>query len=325
LLHRAVILMVATVLFHFVLTDYLCAQSTTRWIAVFTPGAGFAPVLSGFRQGLSRLGYAEGKNIAFIIEDTKGETTDLVAKAETLLAAKPELIFVVTTAHAQAAKRATTTVPVVFAWASEPVRAGLVASFSSSKNNLTGVMTGADAISGKRLELLLQVAPKAKRLLTLVSSKENIALSSFKFLETSATKLGVNLVRRDVASEDDIERALLDTPKGSIDTIYHIPSVVVGSHVTLLIEKAKKDRIPMVAQEESIAKKGALLTYGADFQFVGMQAARLAAKILKGGKPSDIPSETPERLLLVVNQSTAKAIGVKIPRDILEQADRIIE
>lgn len=301
------------------------AQSTARRIAVLTPGLNFSPVFDGLQEGLARLGYAEGKNITFIVEDTKGSNSDLVPRAQKLLTAKPDILFAVTTAHALAAKQAITAVPIVFSFVRDPVQVGLVASFSSSKNNLTGVMTGADSLSGKRLEVLLEVAPKVKRVLAIVAPKESIALSSFRFLEETAKKLGVQLVRRDVATEEEIKKALRDAPKGSVDASYYIPSTLVLGHVDLLIEKAKRDKVPMVVPEETLAAHGALLSYGANFRLVGLQAARLVAKVLKGEKPSDIPSEVPEKLMLAINLTTAKEIGLKISPAVLERAELLLE
>jgi putative ABC transport system substrate-binding protein len=300
------------------------AQSEHR-VGVLTPGMTFGPVFLGLQEGLSHLGYKEGKNVTFIVEDTKGSTSDLAPRMAKLLAAKPDVLYAVTTLHAIAAKQATTTVPIVFAWVGDPVQAGLIAAYASSKNNVTGVSTSSDSLSGKRLEALLAVAPKVKRVLAIVAPKEYVAQSSFRFLEETAKKLVVQVVRRDATTEEEIKRALHETPKGSVDAIYHIPSTFVGSYIGLLIEKAKQDKVPLVAHEDSIAGKGALLSYGPDFRSVGVQSARLMAKILKGEKPPEIPSETPEKLLLVLNLSTAKAIGLKVPREVLERADRLVE
>lgn len=290
-------------------------------IGVLTPGMAFDPVFRGFQEGLSRLGY---KDVAFFVEDTKGSSSDLAPRMVKLLAAKPDIIFTVGTAAALAAKQATATVPVVFAWVGDPVQTKLIATYASSQNNLTGISVSSDSLSGKRLEALLSVAPKIKRLLAIVSSKESVAQSSFRFLQGTAQKLNVQVVRRDATTEEELKQVLQDTPKGSVDAIFHIPSYL-GSFIHLLIEKAKQDKIPLMVHEESMAVKGALLSYGPDFRSVGNQSARLAAKVLTGEKPSFIPSETPDKLLLVLNLSTANAIGLKVPRELLERADRLVE
>ena len=300
------------------------AQQRAMRIGVLTPGMAFEPVFQGFQEGLSRLGYKEGNSIEFLMEDTKGSAADLAPRMAKLLAAKPDIIYAVGTSHAVAARQATATVPVVFAWVGDPVQTRLIAAYASSQNNLTGIATASDSLSGKRLEALLSVVPKVKRLLAIVSPKEYVAQSSFRFLEETAQKLHVQVLRRDAVTEEELKKVLQETSKGSVDAIYHIPSYL-GSYIHLLIEKARQDKLPLVVHEESMAVKGALLSYGPDFRTVGVQSARLAAKILKGEKPADIPSETPEKLLLVLNLSTAKAVGLKVPREVLERADRLVE
>jgi len=300
------------------------AQAEPLRIGVLTPGMAFAPVLQGFREGLSSRGYKEGTGVKFIVEDTNGSMTSLALPTANLLAAKPNMLYAVTTAHAVTAKQATASVPIVYAWVGDPVQTKLIANYGASNNNLTGISTASDALSGKRLEALLLVAPKTKRLLAIVSPKEYVAQSSFRHLEEAAKKLGVQVVRREASTEAELKLVLQETPKGSVDAVYHIPSYL-GSYIHLLIEKARQDKIPLVVHEDSMTVKGALLSYGPDFQAVGVQSARLAAKILKGEKPESIPSETPEKFLLVLNLSTARAIGLKIPREVLEQADRLVE
>lgn len=300
------------------------AQSQVLRVGVFTPGMAFDPVFLGLQEGLSRLGYQEGKNVTFVVEDTKGSAMDLAPRMAKLLAAKPDMLYTVGTAHAIAAKQATTTVPIVFAWVGDPVQTRLIATYSSSKSNLTGISTASDSLSGKRLEALLEVAPKIKRVLAIVAPNEYVAQSSFRFLQDAAKKLGVQVVRQEATTEEELRRVLRETDQGSVNAIYHIPSYI-GSYIHLLIEKAKQDKIPLVVHEESMVEKGALISYGPDFKSVGIQSARLAAKVLKGEKPADIPSETPEKLLFVINLSTAKAIGLKLPREVLGRADGLVE
>jgi putative ABC transport system substrate-binding protein len=302
------------------------AQSAPYRVGVLTPGINFTPVFDGLREGLDRLGYKEGGNVTFIIEDTKGEVSGLGGRAKKLLEGGADVIFAVTTAYALAAKNASSPVPVVFAMVGgDPVGAGLVASFPSSQNNVTGVTSNVDQLSGKRLEILQEMKPGIKRVLVLVQPWEAITQRSFQLLEQAAKKLRVQLVRREVTSREEIERTLAQTPKGSVDAIQHLSSVLVTSNIELLIKKAIKDKLSMATQEASLVEKGALFSYGPDFRLVGAQAARLMAKVLKGEKPSDIPIETPEKFLLAVNLTVAKAIGLKIPRAVLERVDRVVE
>jgi putative ABC transport system substrate-binding protein len=224
-----------------------------------------------------------------------------------------------------AAKQATTTLPIVFAFVADPLRSGFIASYASSQNNLTGITNYAGPLSGKRLEILQEVAPRIQRVLVLVASRESVAELSCKFLAEAAPKLGIELRRRDVTSVDDLEQILKALPKGAVDAIYHVPSSLVGTHVGLLVHKAEEDRVPLAATDSSMVELGALVSYGSDIRLLGVQAAKLVAKILTGAKPSELSIQTPEKLILAVNLTTARAIGLAIPRSILERTDRFVE
>lgn len=299
------------------------AESQNARIGIFTPGLSLGPVREGMEEGLAGLGYVGGKNITFIVEDTKGIASDLAPRAAKLLSAKPDVIFTVSTDHAQAAKHATSTVPIVFAWVGDPIQVRLIDSYPYSKNNLTGVTAIGDTLSGKRLEILLEIAPKAKRLLVIVAAKESVSVSSFRSLEPAAQKFGVQLVRRDVTDKEDIIKALEETPRGSVDAIFHVPSTLVRTNLDLVVKRAKRERIPLAVHEEALMDRGALFSYGPNPRLVGLQAAKLVNKILKGARPGEIMVETPDRFFLAINQTTAKQVGVNISREMLERADRL--
>jgi putative ABC transport system substrate-binding protein len=285
----------------------------------------FDLAVEGLREGLAQLGYHEGENLTFMIEDAQGDVPGLAGRAAKIVEAKPDVVFTIATAPTAAAKEATTTLPIVFAVVADPLRSGLIASYASSRNNLTGVSNYAAPLSGKRLEILQEIAPGIRRVLTLVAPQESVAEVSFQFLAELAPKLGIELLRRDVASREEIRQTLKALPKGAVDAIYHIPSSLVGAHIDLLIHKAMEDGIPLAVHEDSMVEQGALISYGANIRLLGMQAAKLVAKVLKGVKPAEIPVQMPEKLTLAINLSTAKAIGLNIPRSILERTDRIVE
>jgi putative tryptophan/tyrosine transport system substrate-binding protein len=301
------------------------AQGRQFRVGVLTPGLAFSPALGGLREGLAQLGYQEGKNLTFMVEDAQGEVASLANRATSIVEAKPDVIFTISTAPTIAAKQATTTIPIVFVFVADPLRSGLVASYASSQNNVTGISTYAGPLSGKRLELLQEIVPGVKRVLVLVAPQESVAEVSFQLLAEAAPKLGIELLRHDVTRKEDLEQRLKAVPKGAVDAIYYVPSNLVGAHIELLIHKAKEDRIPLAAAENSMAERGALIAYGADLRLLGIQAAKLVTKILKGAKPSEMPIQTPEQLLLTINLTTAKAIGLDIPRNILERTDRFVE
>ena len=300
------------------------AQPTSATIGVLTPGLNFESALDGLRDRLAKFGYREDKNLTFILEDTKGETANLNGRVARLIEAKPDLIFTVATAHSVAAKQATATIPIVFTVVGDPVRAQLAASFASSRNNVTGVSTHSAILTAKRLELLKDLAPRAKSVLVIVSINEASARVGLPYLDEPAKKMALHLVRRDVSGGEEFDK-LLAEKWTSIDAVFPMPSVLVGKNIQDLIAKANKERLPLIVNEETWVRVGALASYGSDFRLIGAQAAKLVVKVLKGIKPADIPIETPDPLVLTINRSAAKAIGLKIPDKILERADRIFD
>lgn len=293
-------------------------------VAVLTPGLSFGEVLAGFREGLAQLGYRENGNLTLLVEDTKGAGADVQAQAQALVAAKPDVLVTVGTSHTVAAKGATSTIPIVFTWVGDPVRSGLVAGYASSGNNLTGLSVYSGPLSGKRLEILKEIAPRARRALCLVA-KESIAEISFSVAQKTAEQLGMTLIRRDVASRDDIVREFGALPRGAFDAIYHVPSGLVSAHIGLLIQRAREDRVALMAHEDALVTAGALVSFGANYRQMGQQTARVVDRVLAGVAPAEIPIQIPDKLMLSINLVTARAIGLKPPLTLLERAERIVE
>ena len=201
----------------------------------------------------------------------------------------------------------------------------MIASYASSQNNVTGVSNYSGPLAGKRLELLQEIAPGITRILAMVPVRESIAESSFQGLAETAQKLGIQVLRRDVTTREDIEHVFRDTPTGTVDALYHVPSSLMREHVALLIQQAHQEQIPLMVHETSMVDQGALAAYGANFAQAGAQAAKLVVKILHGTRPADIPIQTPDTLSLAINLRTARAIHLALPRSIVERADYIVE
>jgi putative ABC transport system substrate-binding protein len=301
------------------------AQGRQFRVAVLTAGPIAAPAVAGVREGLAQLGYIEGKNITYMVEDAQGEVANLANRAAKIAEANPDVIFAIGTTPTAVAKQVTTTLPIVFTLVADPLRSGFIASYASSQNNLTGITNSAGPLSGKRLEILQEIAPGIKRVLALVAPSEKAAEVTIQFLTEAAPKLGIELLRHDVNSKAEIEAILKALPKGTVDAIYYVPSSLVGTHLNLLIRKANEDRIPLTVTDYSMVEQGALVSYGADLRLLGIQAAKLITKIIKGAKPSEMPIQTPEQLLLTINLTTAKSLGLDIPRSVLERTDRFVE
>lgn len=294
-------------------------------IGVLTPGGRYEAALVGFREALERHGYRQAKLAKYLVEDTRGEELDLLGRAKRIVEAKPDLIFTLSTEHSLAAKQATQRIPVVFANVGDPLGSGLVAGYTSSKNNLTGVASMVVPLTGKRLELLKEAVPRVRRVLALVVPKEVNSLLSLQVLDQAAKQLAIQALRRDVATKEELEKALGESERGSFDGILFMPSLVVGTNIDLLIKRAKEDKVPLMTHQDYMVERGALISYGADVKALGGQAARLAAKLLKGDKPAEVPVETPDRLFVTVNLATAKAIGIKFPPVFAAKIDRTVK
>jgi putative ABC transport system substrate-binding protein len=301
------------------------AQTVAQRIGVLIPGKNYEPVVAGLRDGLLKLGYKDGANVSYLVEVSVNESLALSRAAEKLVQAKPDLIFAVTTPSALAVKHATSGLAVVFVSVGVPVESGLVAAFASSGNNFTGISSYVASLSGKRLELLKEIAPKTKKILLISSSREEISQLSARHSEEAARQFGMQILRRDMASESDFDKLLLERWAGLVDAVSLVPSALSGSYIERIIVKANQERLPTIVYENTLVKMGALASYGSDRFSTGVQAANLVVKILKGGKPRDIPIETPEHLIVTINRATAKVIGLKIPGPVLERADGFVD
>jgi len=300
-------------------------QARQYRVAVLTPGLSFVPVLEGLQEGLAQLGYVPGKNVILVVEDTHGAVPDLAQRAARLVEAKPDVLVTVGTPHTRAAKQATTSVPIVFTRVGDPLQYGIIASYASSQNNLTGVSTYSGPLTGKRLELLQEIVPGVKRILAVVAKNEANAQAAFERLAQMAQKLQIQVLRRDVTTREEIEQALSAISPGSVEAIYHVPSFLVSAHIDLLIQQAKQEKLPLIVHEDSMVDQGALVSYGGHSRPMGVQAAKLVAKLLEGAHPAQLPIQTPDKFILTINLATAKAIDLTLSRNILERADRLVE
>ena len=172
---------------------------------------------------------------------------------------------------------------------------------------------------------LVEINPKANKVLAIAAIQEPLTAVYARQFMDEAKKRGIEVVRRDVSSADELKTALHEVPKGMVDAMIEIPSLMMTNQIHQLIKKAKADSLPFIAHSDQWAEEGALITYGPHFRSVLVQTARVLAKVLRGGKPSEIPVEIPDKFVLVVNLKTAREIGVKIPRTVLERADRVVE
>ena len=285
----------------------------------------FVNAFEGFKGRMVELGYVEGKNVRYDFYNAKGSTEALNAFAKKLVQDKVDMIVTSATSSTVAAAKATegTNIPVVFLSAGNPER--LVKSFAGSGSNLAGISSATLEITAKRLELLREMVPSVKRIASFNDPGGVNYQANLRELREAAKRLGFTLWEIDIHSREKIEKVLPSIRGRTADAIFTPPESLITQHIEMIADHAIKERLPLMTSLLANVKKGCLATYAADYFALGRQGAVLADKIFKGFKPSDLPIELPSKLSLVINLKTAKAIGLKVPREILLRADEVIE
>ncbi len=278
-----------------------------------------------FRQGLSDLGWVEGKNISIDYRYSEGRADRLPGLAADLVRLKVDIIVVSVTTDALAAKKATGTIPIVMASVGDPVASGLVASLAQPGGNITGLSQIAPELVGKRLELLKDIVPKLTRLAVLWRPEGDSSPLAWKESQLPAPKLGLQLHSMEVRSSDDLDKAFEDATRARVGALIVTPDPVLVRNLKRIAGLAAKNRLPSIFHLKEFADSGGLVAYGVHRSDMFRRAATYVDKILKGAKPADLPIEQPTKFELVINAKTAKALGLTIPPSLLQRADQIIE
>ncbi len=286
----------------------------------------FVPAFEGFKSRMAELGYSEGKNIKYDFHNAQGDGGTLKKLAQKLIQDKADVIVTSsTTATAPVAKAsAGTDIPVVFLSAGNPLE--FVKSYASSGNNLTGITTSSIDLTSKRMELLKELAPGIKKVVALYNPRGANYEANLQATREAAQRLGLELVEVQATTSDELIRrapSLLNRRLG--EGIIFPPDATLNTVQKQISSHVNKEKMPSIAANVGNVHDGALATYAADYFALGRQGAVLVDKILKGSKPSDLPIEQPFKLQLVINLKTAKAIGLKIPKEILIRTDEVIE
>jgi len=302
------------------------AQQPTKIsrIGYLAPGS----IHESFRQGLRELGYTEEKNL--IIEYRQAKTTEQYpGLAVELVGRRVDLILAVGIAATRAAKRATSTIPIVMGNASDdPIRYGLIASLARPGGNITGLIDMLPDLAGKRLELLKETFPKLSRLGHLVQrgTPGGPVETHLRETEAAARSLGVRVQTLQVRGPDDLESAFqAATTKGRSEALVVVGTNFFIPHRQRIVNLELKNRLPTMHTHLGWVSAGGLLSYTTDEDARYRRAATYVDKILKGTKPEDLPVERPTKFVFEINLNTAKQIGVTIPQLVLYRADRVIK
>jgi putative tryptophan/tyrosine transport system substrate-binding protein len=292
----------------------------------FGSAAPGTPLFEAFRQGLRDLGWVEGQNIAVEVRYAEGNQDRLPEFAVDLVRLKVDLIFASTTPAALAAKRATTTIPIVIGFVADPVGSGLVPRLARPGGNITGWthLAGVE-LNAKRLDILKEAVPEAIRIGALWNPANPIHAPSLKVVEAAARKLKVQLHSKGVQDPRELEGAFSAMVKERVQALTVPPDGMFLAHQARIVDLAAKHRIPTMYGVGEVAEAGGLMAYGVNLPEMYKRGAFFIDKILKGAKPGDLPVEQPKKFELIINLKTAKALGLRMPQPLLIQADRLIE
>jgi putative ABC transport system substrate-binding protein len=303
------------------------AQRSTKIprIGYLNPRSGPGTREDAFRQGLRDLGYIEGKNIVIEYRWVSGNYDRLPALAAELAHLKVDVFVTAATRPTLAAKEASATTPIVMAEVGDPVAVGLVDSLAHPGGNITGLTVYSSELTGKRLQILKEMLPRALHIGALASPPSTIYGEVFvRETEAAARELGLQLTPQMVGNPSQFDGAFAAFVKENAHALIVQISPVFMDHRKRIVELAAKRRLPAMYEDNMFPNAGGLVSYGPDHENLYRRAATYVDKILKGVKPADLPVEQPTRIELTINLKAAKQIGLTIPPNVLARADRVI-
>ena len=293
-------------------------------IVTAQPLSAIAARHEAFRQGLSEIGYLEGKTIVIEHRSAEGKFDRLPVLMAEIVRLRVDIIVSHGPTTTRAAMEATSTIPIVMAQDPDPIGNGFVTSLARSGGNITGLSSLTADLSGKRLELLKETLPKLSRTAVFGTSTNQGNTQSQKETELAAGALGVKLQYLDILGPKDIETAFQAAGNGRADAVFVLRSPVLNSQRARVAQLAAKNRLPATYPTSEYVEDGGLMSYDANSNDLARRAATYVDKILKGAKPADLPVEQPKKFEFIINLKAAKQIGLTIPPNVLARADRVI-
>jgi putative tryptophan/tyrosine transport system substrate-binding protein len=294
-----------------------------RHIGVLAGYERHLPEFEAFRKQLQGLGYIEGKNLVIDWRYAQQGTAQLPVLARELVDLRPDVLLSITTPATAAVKAVAGSIPVVFANVGDPVGTGFVASLAHPGGNMTGQSILAPDLSGKRLELLREIFPTSSTTAVIWNPTNPAVRLAAQEAQDAAPVLGIRLVSIEVRTPSDIVSAFDIAKQEGARGLIVLPDPLTGSHRSTIIALAAKARMPALYGNREYVDEGGLLAYGPNYRDVFRRAAVYIDKILKGTKPADLPVEQPTTFDLVINLSTAKALGLAVPPSLLVRAEVI--
>ncbi len=303
------------------------AASKVYQIGIVLPGDEWASSIDGLKEGMKKLGYAEERDIVYRLENAKGDKKRVLETTKQFVADKVDVIFTITNTALKVVADATRNakMPVVFGSASGPVESGIVPAYVTPETNITGVTSASIELVAKRLEILKDVLPRAKRVALVGDLESDSSKAAFAVAEEAAAKLALQLIKIRVKSREEAIGEVKKLTRKEADALFLIPGLHGVGAITEIAQQAKIARLPLgVYQVEHVKKNGALFSYGSSYYLQSKQAASLVDKILKGTPVHQLPIERPGLHEMILNLDTAKEIGIKFSPEVLNRADELV-
>ncbi len=295
------------------------------WLVTGSP-ASYRFSLAAFRDGLKALSYLEGRNISIEYRWANGNVALLPELAKTLVEQKVEIIIAGGSTGAEAAKRATSVIPIVAAGVGDLVELGLVTSLARPGGNLTGFVANAPETAAKRLQIMKEIKPAATRAAVLWNSASSIAKLEWGFANEFAAANGLVVRLYDSRFEiEELKNSLVNVRQSNPDLLIVLNDPFMFTHRKVVVEAANQMHVPAVYGFREFVDDGGLISYGVSIADTYRRAAQYVDKILRGAKPADLPVELPIKFELVINLNAAKALDIEVPPSLLARADEVIE
>jgi putative ABC transport system substrate-binding protein len=289
-------------------------------------GSTMDELLGGFRQGMKDLGHVEGRNFALEVRYANGDPAQMPTLAADLVDQKVDVIVVGTAAATLAVSKMTSSVPIVQAGGADPVRSsGVAESLAKPKGNVTGLTNQSEDLTGKLLELLLTINPRASRVGVIFAQDGPVTELSLAAIKHAASVLAVTLHSVGLSDANSFDQAVLALPREGVGGIVVLSGARLQNLSRQIVTRIADIALPAVYPYRYYVADGGLMSYGVSQRENHRQAARFVDRILKGARPADLPIEQPTKFELIINLKTAKTQGLEIPPILLARADEVIE
>lgn len=284
-----------------------------------------ADAYGAFARGMRELGYIEGKNLVIEYRFADGNMGKLPELAAEIARLKVDVIVTAGTPSTRAAQKATATVPIVMGSVSDPVGDGFVRTLAHPGGYITGLSSVQSDIGPKLLDLVRRMISKPSRVAVLMNPLDSSHVSILQNIKLAANATGIRILPVEVRAASEIENAFSALTREKVDAVIVAAGGFMNQNERKLAQLMAKNRLPSIASRKEYTEAGGLMSYGVNRAEVYQRAAIYVDKIFKGAKPGDVPVEQPTKLELIINSTTAKMLGIKIPQSLLISADKVIE